>query len=59
LPVLDASFFVKESSSDESLGSRASAIAERNAKAELNASINNLISKIKVKRKSGRNAQVS
>jgi trafficking protein particle complex subunit 9 len=47
LPVLDASFFVKESSSDESLGSRASTIAERNAKAELNASINNLISKIK------------
>ena len=56
LPVLDASFFVKESSSDEPLGSRAAAIAERNAKAELNASINNLISKIKVKWHSGRNS---
>lgn len=56
LPVLDASFFVKASSSDEPLGSRAAAIAERNAKAELNASINNLISKIKVKWHSGRNS---
>ncbi|RCV34395.1 hypothetical protein SETIT_7G157000v2 [Setaria italica] len=56
LPVLDASFFVKESGSDEPLGSRAAAIAERNAKAELNASINNLISKIKVKWHSGRNS---
>lgn len=56
LPVLDASFFVKESGGDEPLGSRAAAIAERNAKAELNASINNLISKIKVKWHSGRNS---
>lgn len=56
LPVLDASFFVKESGSDGALGSRAAAIAERNAKAELNASINNLISKIKVKWHSGRNS---
>ncbi|XP_062226092.1 trafficking protein particle complex II-specific subunit 120 homolog [Phragmites australis] len=56
LPVLDASFFVKESGSDEPLGSRAAAIAERKAKAELDASINNLISKIKVKWHSGRNS---
>jgi trafficking protein particle complex subunit 9 len=56
LPVLDASFFVKESSSDEPLGSRAATIAERNAKAELNVSIDNLISKIKVKWHSGRNS---
>ncbi|KAL6650997.1 hypothetical protein ACP70R_009922 [Stipagrostis hirtigluma subsp. patula] len=56
LPVLDASFFVKENGSDEPLGSKAATIAERNAKAELNASINNLISKIKVKWHSGRNS---
>ncbi|AQK44608.1 Trafficking protein particle complex II-specific subunit 120-like protein, partial [Zea mays] len=56
LPVFDASFFVKESSSDEPLGSRAATIAERNAKAELNVSIDNLISKIKVKWHSGRNS---
>ncbi|KAK3144332.1 hypothetical protein QOZ80_4AG0311640 [Eleusine coracana subsp. coracana] len=56
LPVLDASFFIKESGSTEPLGSKAAAIAERNAKAELNASINSLISKIKVKWHSGRNS---
>jgi trafficking protein particle complex subunit 9 len=56
LPVLDASFFVKESGSAELYGSKVAAIAERNAKAELNASINNLISKIKVKWHSGRNS---
>ncbi|TVU15339.1 hypothetical protein EJB05_38856 [Eragrostis curvula] len=56
LPVLDASFFVKESVSAETYGSKAAAVAERNAKAELNASINNLISKIKVKWHSGRNS---
>uniref|UniRef100_A0A0E0KSG1 Uncharacterized protein n=1 Tax=Oryza punctata TaxID=4537 RepID=A0A0E0KSG1_ORYPU len=56
LPVLDTSFFVKENGSDEPLGSRAATLAEKNAKAELNASINNLISKIKVKWHSGRNS---
>ncbi|KQJ83412.1 hypothetical protein BRADI_5g14830v3 [Brachypodium distachyon] len=56
LPVLDASFFVKENGSDEPLGSKAATIAEKNAKAELNASINNLISKIKVRWHSGRNS---
>jgi trafficking protein particle complex subunit 9 len=56
LPVLDASFFVKESGSAELYGSKVAAIAERNAKAELNVSINNLISKIKVKWHSGRNS---
>ncbi|KAL6903656.1 hypothetical protein ACP4OV_004469 [Aristida adscensionis] len=56
LPVLDASFFVKENGNDEPLGSKAATIAERNAKAELNASISNLISKIKVKWHSGRNS---
>ncbi|VAH33894.1 unnamed protein product [Triticum turgidum subsp. durum] len=56
LPVLDASFFVKENGSDEQLGSQAATIAEKNAKAELNASISNLISKIKVRWHSGRNS---
>uniref|UniRef100_A0A0D9W6U2 Uncharacterized protein n=1 Tax=Leersia perrieri TaxID=77586 RepID=A0A0D9W6U2_9ORYZ len=56
LPVLDTSFFVKENGSDEPAGSRAATLAEKNAKAELNASINNLISKIKVKWHSGRNS---
>ncbi|XP_044967070.1 trafficking protein particle complex II-specific subunit 120 homolog isoform X1 [Hordeum vulgare subsp. vulgare] len=55
LPVLDASFFVKENGSDEQLGSKVT-IAEKNAKAELNASISNLISKIKVRWHSGRNS---
>ncbi|KAM3388014.1 hypothetical protein ACQJBY_010680 [Aegilops geniculata] len=56
LPVLDASFFVKENGSDEQLGSKVATIAEKNAKAELNASISNLISKIKVRWNSGRNS---
>jgi trafficking protein particle complex subunit 9 len=56
LPVLDASFFVEKSGSTVPHGSKATAIAERNAKAELNASINTLISKIKVKWYSGRNS---
>ncbi|KAM0859228.1 hypothetical protein ACQ4PT_047340 [Festuca glaucescens] len=56
LPVLDASFFIKENGSDEPMGSKAATIAEKNAKAELNASISNLISKIKVRWHSGRNS---
>jgi hypothetical protein len=56
LPVLDASFFIKENGGDEPMGSKAATIAEKNAKAELNASISNLISKIKVRWHSGRNS---
>ncbi|XP_042405177.1 trafficking protein particle complex II-specific subunit 120 homolog isoform X1 [Zingiber officinale] len=53
LPVLDVSFFSKDTQVNNVLGN---AVAERNAKAELNASINNLISKIKVRWHSGRNS---
>lgn len=56
LPVLDASFFSKDAQVNNLLGNKFSSTAERNAKAELNASINNLISKIKVKWHSGRNS---
>ncbi|RWW08584.1 hypothetical protein GW17_00027963 [Ensete ventricosum] len=56
LPVLDASFFSKDAQINNLLGNKVSSTAERNAKAELNASINNLISKIKVKWHSGRNS---
>ncbi|CAL9124133.1 unnamed protein product [Musa acuminata var. zebrina] len=56
LPVLDASFFSKDAQVNNLLGNKFSSTAERNAKAELNASINNLISKIKVRWHSGRNS---
>ncbi|RZC48701.1 hypothetical protein C5167_017127 [Papaver somniferum] len=57
LPVLDGSFFLKDSSNiDETIGSRNSSFSEKNMKAELNASIKNLISRIKVKWQSGRNS---
>ncbi|RZC88285.1 hypothetical protein C5167_016079 [Papaver somniferum] len=57
LPVLDGSFFLKDSSNiDETIGSRNSSFSEKNIKAELNASIKNLISRIKVKWQSGRNS---
>lgn len=56
LAVLDSSFFAKEGRNDDSHGSRALNTAERSSKAELNASINNLISRIKVKWQSGRNS---
>ncbi|KAJ0989527.1 hypothetical protein J5N97_007883 [Dioscorea zingiberensis] len=56
LPVLDGSFFAKESQTTDGLGSKISNPAERNSKAELNASINNLITKIKVRWQSGRNS---
>lgn len=52
LPVLDGSFFTKDSQAD----SKSSNISEKNMKAELNASIKNLISKIKVRWRSGRNS---
>ncbi|XP_072977838.1 trafficking protein particle complex II-specific subunit 120 homolog [Typha angustifolia] len=56
LPVLDGSFLLKDTHTDGVLGSKIPTTAERNAKAELNASINNLISKIKVRWQSGRNS---
>ncbi|CAL9102757.1 unnamed protein product [Musa textilis] len=56
LPVLDASFFSKDAQVNNIVGNKVFSTAERNAKAELNASINNLISKIKVKWHSGRNS---
>ena len=52
LPVLDDSFFVKDNQAD----GRSSSFSERNTKAELNASIKNLISKIKVRWQSGQNS---
>ncbi|KAL7187302.1 hypothetical protein ACSBR1_037380 [Camellia fascicularis] len=54
LPVLDSSFFVKHTQSGTP--GRSSSFSEKNAKAELNASIKNLISKIKVRWQSGRNS---
>lgn len=55
LPILDGSFFVKDSQKG-STTSRSSSFSEKNAKAELNASIKNLISRIKVRWQSGRNS---
>ncbi|PSS17745.1 Trafficking protein particle complex II-specific subunit like [Actinidia chinensis var. chinensis] len=55
LPVLDVSFFVKDSQNGATT-SRSSSFSEKNAKAELNASIKNLISRIKVRWQSGRNS---
>lgn len=56
LPVLDGSIFSKDKQTNEALGSKVSSMVEWNTKAELNASINNLISKIKVRWQSGRNS---
>ncbi|XP_009355810.2 trafficking protein particle complex II-specific subunit 120 homolog isoform X1 [Pyrus x bretschneideri] len=56
LPVLDDSFFVKDNLADGAVSGRNSSFSERNTKAELNASIKNLISKIKVRWQSGRNS---
>ncbi|ONK76680.1 uncharacterized protein A4U43_C03F30920 [Asparagus officinalis] len=56
LPVLDGSFFLKDFQTNDHLGSEVSSMTEWNTKAELNASINNLISKIKVRWQSGRNS---
>lgn len=55
LPILDGSFFVKDSQNGPTT-SRSSSFSEKNAKAELNASIKNLISRIKVRWQSGRNS---
>ncbi|KAG1326626.1 hypothetical protein COCNU_01G005600 [Cocos nucifera] len=56
LPILDGSFFAKDSQTSDAFCSKVSNMPERSAKAELNASINNLISKIKVRWHSGRNS---
>lgn len=54
LPVLDGTYLVKESQMDRT-STRKSSFSEKSSKAELNASIKNLISKIKVRWQSGRN----
>ncbi|KAF3628736.1 Trafficking protein particle complex II-specific subunit -like protein [Capsicum annuum] len=54
LPVLDGTFLVKDSQMNGT-ASRRSSFSEKSSKAELNASIKNLISKIKVGWQSGRN----
>ncbi|XP_011074995.1 trafficking protein particle complex II-specific subunit 120 homolog [Sesamum indicum] len=56
LPVLDGSFLTKGSQMDGITGGRSSSFSEKNIKAELNASIKNLISRIKVRWQSGRNS---
>ncbi|XP_020576214.1 trafficking protein particle complex II-specific subunit 120 homolog isoform X2 [Phalaenopsis equestris] len=55
LPVLDNSLFAKGLKSTAFV-SKSSSFAERNTKAELAASISNLVSKIKVRWQSGRNS---
>ncbi|CAN1169322.1 Trafficking protein particle complex II-specific subunit 120 homolog [Linum perenne] len=54
LPILDDSFFMTNDGSNSS--SRSPTFSERNTKAELNASIKSLISRIKVRWHSGRNS---
>lgn len=56
LPVLDGSFLVKKAHSNGAVGSRSSSFSEKNTTAEVNASIKNLISRIKVRWQSGRNS---
>ncbi|XP_057773481.1 LOW QUALITY PROTEIN: trafficking protein particle complex II-specific subunit 120 homolog [Salvia miltiorrhiza] len=56
LPVLDGAFLVNSSQVKGTSGRRNSSFSEKNIKAELNASIKNLISKIKVRWQSGRNS---
>lgn len=57
LPILDGSFLVKDYQADGvHTGGRSSSFSEKNTKAELNASIKNLISRIKVRWQSGRNS---
>ncbi|KAK7260919.1 hypothetical protein RIF29_27220 [Crotalaria pallida] len=56
LPVLDDSFFMKDTQADGTSGGRNVSFSEKNTKAELNACIKNLISKIKVQWHSGRNS---
>ncbi|CAK9146466.1 unnamed protein product [Ilex paraguariensis] len=56
LPVLDGSFLAKDYQTNGATNSRSSSFSEKNTKAELNASIRNLISRIKVRWQSGRNS---
>ncbi|XP_050216726.1 trafficking protein particle complex II-specific subunit 120 homolog isoform X3 [Mercurialis annua] len=56
LPILDGSFFMKDFQPDAGIGSRNLSFSEKSAKAELNASIKKLISRIKVRWQSGRNS---
>lgn len=56
LPVLDDSFFMKDIQADGIGGGRNTILSEKNTKAELNACIKNLISRIKVRWHSGRSS---
>ena len=56
LPVLDGSFFVKDSQADGTSSGRTLSFSDKTSKAELNASIKNLISRIKLRWQSGRNS---
>ncbi|KAL2548618.1 Trafficking protein particle complex II-specific subunit protein [Forsythia ovata] len=56
LPVLDGSFLIKGSQMNGTTSGRSSSFSERNSMAEPNASIKNLISRIKVRWQSGRNS---
>ncbi|GAV60572.1 TRAPPC9-Trs120 domain-containing protein [Cephalotus follicularis] len=56
LPILDGSFFMKDFQSDGSSDCKNFSFSEKNIKAELNACIKNLISRIKVRWQSGRNS---
>ncbi|CAI9759689.1 unnamed protein product [Fraxinus pennsylvanica] len=56
LPVLDGSFLVKSSQMNGTKSGCSSSFSERNSMAEPNASIKNLISRIKVRWQSGRNS---
>ncbi|XP_059658214.1 trafficking protein particle complex II-specific subunit 120 homolog [Cornus florida] len=56
LPILDGSFFLKDSQTNGATSSRSSSFSEKTAKAELSASIKNLISRINVRWQSGRNS---
>ncbi|CAO2825866.1 unnamed protein product [Amaranthus hypochondriacus] len=55
LPVLDGSFFMKQPLGDGTSRGGNSSFSEKSTKAELNACIKNLISRIKVRWESGRN----
>ncbi|KAJ8751699.1 hypothetical protein K2173_025866 [Erythroxylum novogranatense] len=56
LPILDGSFFMKDFEPEGGAIGRKLSFSEKNTKAELNASIKNLISRIKVRWQSGRNS---
>lgn len=56
LPVLDGTLLVKGSQTNGTAAGRSSSFSEKTVKAELNASIKNLISRIKVRWQSGRNS---